>query len=189
MYYLRLVIEAFVCVSIVCLLGWFAFGVFFVSTMNRYSCTTLDWLLRLSSVCFWRVPAFMFVGVGLLLAWFPFWRVKSSTCKHRSCWLTDWHKMTTIRISGLQEYLQKNEIGSALGFWRWWWYVWSRGEMPPLDPPLLVTSRALWWRHGPHVNRYSCTNLNWYWGFRLFAFGVSLCGVGLLLACFSVSAG
>jgi len=26
--------------------------------------------------------------------------------------------MTTIRISGLQEYLQKNEIGSALGFWR-----------------------------------------------------------------------
>jgi len=67
MYYLRLVIEAFVCVS-VCLLGWFAFGVFFVSTMNRYSCTTLDWLLRLSSVCFWCVPAFMFVGVGLLLA-------------------------------------------------------------------------------------------------------------------------
>jgi len=27
--------------------------------------------------------------------------------------------MTTIRISGLQEYLQKNEIGSAQGFWRW----------------------------------------------------------------------
>jgi len=26
--------------------------------------------------------------------------------------------MTTIRISGLQEYLQKNEIGSAQGFWR-----------------------------------------------------------------------
>ena len=57
------------CVSIVCLLGWFAFGVFFVSTMNRYSCTTLDWLLRLSSVCFFRVPAFV-----CLLAWVCFWR-------------------------------------------------------------------------------------------------------------------
>ena len=33
--------------------------------MNRYSCTNLNWY-RLSSVCFWRVPAFVFVGVGLL---------------------------------------------------------------------------------------------------------------------------
>ena len=37
---------------------------------------------------------------------------------------------------------------TELGFWRWWWYVWMPGGMPP-DTPLLVTSRALWWRHGP----------------------------------------